>query len=266
LSPPSDVAEPFPDLALDRWRGTRATLHGYVRVLGKIRAALSPRAPHWSHTSLRVMAAGPTTTPMPVGERVVELMLNLLDHRVYVFTNREVRTLALAGQSPAKLCDAVLDAFASLRIPPPIERGVFAELTHGEYDEAAVARYWQALPLIDAALKRLRAEHRGAASPVQLWPHGFDLAVLLFTGRRVPDVDPNDEELSDEQMNFGFSTGDDAIPEPYFYATAYPTPPAADDFWNAPFGAVVTLDRIRTPDDAVEFFEQGQALIDRSRT
>ena len=25
-------------------------------------------------------------------------------------------------------------------------------------------------------------------------------------------------------MNFGFSTGDDNIPAPYFYATAYPTP------------------------------------------
>jgi hypothetical protein len=27
-----------------------------------------------------------------------------------------------------------------------------------------------------------------------------------------------------EQMNFGFSTGDEAIPEPYFYITSYPFP------------------------------------------
>jgi hypothetical protein len=26
-------------------------------------------------------------------------------------------------------------------------------------------------------------------------------------------------------MNFGFSTGDDSIAEPYLYATAYPLPP-----------------------------------------
>jgi hypothetical protein len=31
---------------------------------------------------------------------------------------------------------------------------------------------------------------------------------------------------ADEQMNFGFSTGDGGIPEPYFYATAYPLPAA----------------------------------------
>ena len=29
---------------------------------------------------------------------------------------------------------------------------------------------------------------------------------------------------ANEQMNFGFSTGDGAIPEAYFYATAYPAP------------------------------------------
>ena len=40
----------------------------------------------------------------------------------------------------------------------------------------------------------------------------------------MPGIDPSDEESADEQMNFGFSTGDEAVPEPYFYITAYPTP------------------------------------------
>jgi hypothetical protein len=59
---------------------------------------------------------------------------------------------------------------------------------------------------------------------VQLWPHHFDLALLWLSGRRVPGQDPNDPEYADEQMNFGFSAGDEGIAEPYFYATAYPTP------------------------------------------
>ena len=45
-----------------------------------------------------------------------------------------------------------------------------------------------------------------------------------FSGRLVPGVDPADEESADEQMNFGFVTGDASIPAPYFYATAYPQP------------------------------------------
>lgn len=219
------MAEPsFPNLALDSWRGTRDTLHVYVRVLGQIRAKLAPRAKHWSHVSLRVMAAGPTTTPLLSGDRVVEIILGLLDHRVYVFTNREQRTIPLHGQSAAEFCAALLDTLDRLGIAAPIEPAAFSDRTRGQYDQAAVARFWQALPLIDAVLKRLKAEHPGETSPVQFWPHGFDLAVLLFSGRKVPGVDPADEESSDEQMNFGFSTGDDGIREPYFYATAYPTP------------------------------------------
>jgi len=219
------MTEPFPDLSLSRWRDTRDTLHAYVQVLGTIRATLAPRAKHWSHASLRVTAAGPTTTPLLAGDRVVEVILDLRDHRVGVVTNREERTLALTGQSAAALGAAVLDACARLGLAPPIDRAAFTDTAARVYDAAAAARYWQALTLIDAALKRLKAEHPGESSPVQLWPHGFDLAVLLFTGRKIPGEDPANEEASDEQMNFGFSTGDDAIPEPYFYATAYPTPP-----------------------------------------
>ena len=33
-----------------------------------------------------------------------------------------------------------------------------------------------------------------------------------------------DPEWSDEQMNFGFVTGDGSIPDAYFYVTAYPAP------------------------------------------
>jgi hypothetical protein len=45
-----------------------------------------------------------------------------------------------------------------------------------------------------------------------------------FSGRLVPGMDPADEESADEQMNFGFVTGDGSIPDAYFYVTAYPAP------------------------------------------
>jgi hypothetical protein len=46
--------------------------------------------------------------------------------------------------------------------------------------------------------------------------------MLVFSGKLVDGKDSNDWSSSREQMNFGFSTGDDGIPEPYFYVTAYP--------------------------------------------
>jgi hypothetical protein len=73
-------------------------------------------------------------------------------------------------------------------------------------------------------LKRFKAKQHVETSPVQLWPHHFDIALLVLPGRKIPGEDPRDAELSDEQMNFGFVPGDEGIREPYFYATAYPNP------------------------------------------
>jgi|SRR5581483_1228782 len=65
---------------------------------------------------------------------------------------------------------------------------------------------------------------RGMGGWLKGGSHHFDLALLWFSGRKVPGQDPNDAENADEQMNFGFSVGDEGIPEPYFYITAYPLP------------------------------------------
>ena len=59
---------------------------------------------------------------------------------------------------------------------------------------------------------------------MQVFPHHFDLSLNWFSGRLVPGVDPDEEESADEQMNFGFVTGDASISEAYIYATAYPEP------------------------------------------
>ena len=50
------------------------------------------------------------------------------------------------------------------------------------------------------------------------------IAMLLCSGRKIPDTDHSDPDVSDEQLNFGFVPGDDGIREAYFYATAYPDP------------------------------------------
>ena len=59
-------------------------------------------------------------------------------------------------------------------------------------------------------------------SSINFWSHHFDLALLLFSGNLIPDKDPEDWDNSREQMNFGFSFGDEGVAEPYIYITAYP--------------------------------------------
>lgn len=217
----------FPPLPLAAWKATRSTLHGYVQVLGEVRAALSARQKHSSHRSLRVAAAGLTTTPIPHGAQTVELLLDLGNHRLVISDSHGAQwQQPVRGQSAGEFYDQVSGGLALMGVQVPVDRAKFAMMPPGEYDAAALERFWLALTQVDGLLKRFRGTLRGETGDVQFWPHGLDLAMLWFSGRLVPGKDPNSPRDADEQMNFGFSTGDAGIPEPYFYATAYPLPPA----------------------------------------
>ncbi|NCF69206.1 MAG: hypothetical protein GWP61_24885 [Chloroflexi bacterium] len=220
----------FPSLALADWLATRDTIAVYTQVIGKVRRALTPHQKHWWHVSLRVAATGLTTTPIPAGDKTFELLLDFTHHRLLITTSHgQRRDFPLTGQSVKDFKDQTLALLSELGFEPQIDHTLFEDDSAGTYDETAVFNFWQALSQIDAILKEFKHGFRGESSPVQLWPHHFDLGVNWFSGRLIPDQDPDDPEWSDEQMNFGFSTGDGGIANPYFYITAYPAPAGLTD-------------------------------------
>ncbi len=220
----------FPPLHLAEWRATRDTLHTYARLVGSIRRALMRPQKHWWHISLHTSACGLTTTPMPAGKRTCELTLDLTSHDLTITTSRgDWWDLPLEGQSNRELRESVLGNLEVIGVKPDIERKSFAGEATNPYDADAVDAYWQALSQIDLLLKQFRGELREETSQVQLWPHHFDLSLVWFSGRRVPGVDPANAEEADEQMAFGFSTGDEGTAEPYFYSTAYPWPEGLEE-------------------------------------
>ena len=215
----------FPAFSLADWKPSLITLQTYAKLIGKVRRAFAPRQKHWFHVSLRINATGLTTTAIPAGSKTFELQLDLTAHKLVITSSRGERwETPLTGQPAAQFRDEALAALNVMGIEPDIDHSLFDDDTPGEYDRAAVERYWLALSQIDALFKQFRGELREETGPVQLWPHHIDLAMLWFSGRLVPGQDPANEEYADEQMNFGFTPGDDTIAEPYFYATAYPTP------------------------------------------
>jgi hypothetical protein len=277
------VQTKFPPLPLAEWKPTRDTLHLYARVLGEVRRSLAPYQKHSWHTSLRLNSTGLTTTPIPAVTITYaftfEMALDLTAHQLVISTSWGDRWRSrLRGESAAAICSATLEALDSIGVHIEIDRGPFADEAPRAYDPAAVERFWQALSLVDMTLKRFRGEQRGETGDVQLWPHGFDLAMLWFSGRLIPGQDPKRASRSDEQMNFGFSTGDGGMPEPYFYATAYPVPEGfvglalpADAAWNATGwpGAVMKYEALLSAPDPeaklLDFFRSvhraGSALM-----
>jgi hypothetical protein len=78
-----------------------------------------------------------------------------------------------------------------------------------------------------------------------LWPEHFDVAV------------------TEDEVNYGVSAGDDFHPLPYAYVS--PWTPRTGLFWNAPFGAVRPLDPAHDVDelaaDVAEFLQRGLAQL-----
>ena len=78
-----------------------------------------------------------------------------------------------------------------------------------------------------------------------LWPEHFDVAV------------------TEEEVNYGVSPGDDFHALPYAYVGPWTS--RIGDFWNAPFGAFLTLDPSHDVDrlaaDIGEFFDRGRAEL-----
>lgn len=222
----------FSDLTLSDWVGTRDTIHGYARLLGAIRQGLAPPSKHWWHISLLVGTQGISSTPVPAkgSPLAFEVVLNLVRHEVQIrVSDGRGADLPLGAQSLAGFADGVLGALDSLDIGYVVAREEFEDSAPGTYDEGHAQGFWSNLVQIDRFYKEFKGGIREETGPVQLWPHHLDLALTWFSGRLVEGQDPADWESADEQMGFGFSTGDEGVPEPYFYFSAYPLPDGLDE-------------------------------------
>lgn len=73
-----------------------------------------------------------------------------------------------------------------------------------------------------------------------LWPEHFDVAITVAA------------------VNYGVSPGDDWSERPYAYVG--PHEPRSGEFWNAPFGASRPMAELRSVDEVVAFFREGERL------
>ena len=240
------MSNPFIFPPLTDWEPTRHTLHLYSRVVGTVPRTHAPFHPQWWHISLKVTPDGLTTDAMPLptegGETGGEfwLTMNLRRHVITVETNESVwREFDMrAGLSATEMGDQVLSALAELGLEGEYARAKFESDEPLTYDPAAVERFRDALFQVDRIFKEHRATLDRNPGPVQLWPHGFDLAFEWFGSKEVEHEENGKVERLPSQLNLGFYPGD-AGNAAYFYSNpwpfesavllAHPLPPGA--FW-----------------------------------
>jgi hypothetical protein len=210
------------DRPAETWAATRDTLHQRCRAVGAVAREHGTPLPHWWHVALLPLGPALVTRPLrtatgtefriavdPVaGTARVENPVAVVEHPLGVPTPEFVDWLSTTCSDQGAAVDLDPGDFAA---PDILDPGHVAAIA-GMFDAVA------------GTLHRFAEEIGGEQSPVQLWPHHFDMALTWFSGRRVPGIDPGDIEAAAEQITVGFSTGDQAVRAPYVYATAYPQP------------------------------------------
>ena len=229
----------WPALPLEAWEPTRATLHMWTQIVGKIRLALSPRVNHFWHSPLYVSARGLTTSLIPCEDGSFEILFDFIEHVLLIQkSDGTARRLALAPRSVADFYAEIMALLRAMGIevkiwPVPVELDdpipFEQDRIHAAYDPGYVGRFWQILLSVDAIFKEFRGEFIGKCSPVHFFWGSFDLAVTRFSGRRAPlgpDADLiTREAYSHEVSSVGWWPGDGSTKYPAFFAYAAPEPP-----------------------------------------
>lgn len=246
---PSSGPEVWPDLPLEAWKDTYATLHMWTQIVGKVRLSLAPMINHWWQAPLYVTATGLTTSPIPCADRTFQIDFDFVDHRLWIRTNTGAgQTFALKSRTVAAFYRELMDALHTLGIdvhiwtmPQEVEAPIPFEYdeVHATYDPEYAQRLWRILVQGDRVLNRFRSGFLGKCSPVHFFWGSFDLAVTRFSGRRAPVHAGGVPYLADrvvresyshEVSSGGFWPGGGAVPEPAFYAYAYPEPEGFRDY------------------------------------
>jgi hypothetical protein len=267
----------WPPLPLDGWADTYATLHMWTQVVGKIRLACAPTQNHSWHVTLYPTPRGLCTGPIPDGPRTFEMHFDFIAHQLRVtVSDGSTAAVALEPISVAEFHRLVMEALSGLGIhvkiwtrPQEVERAVPFEqdFEHAAYDPDAALRHWQILTHTERVLQNFRSDFVGKVSPIHWFWGGFDLAHTRFSGRTAPTHPggiPNMadriavEAYSHEVYSVGFWPGGPAVPEPAYYAYAYPEPDGFAEADVRPEGArysealrefILPYDAVRTSPD-----------------
>src|SRR5262245_51710938 len=90
----------WPALPLEAWEPTRATLHMWTQVVGRLRLASIPLMNDGWQATPYVTARWPTTSPVPSEEETFESVFDFIAHNLLIQKNEgTVKTLRFAPRS-----------------------------------------------------------------------------------------------------------------------------------------------------------------------
>jgi len=216
------VALVFP--SLNDFTATRRTLQLYSRAVAAIPRAYAEPHPQWWHVSLNVRPDGLVTDTIVLPDGVeMQLKMDLEQHEILLVKGTEVLRIwdMATGLTSTTLGDQIINTVEALGLTGgDYGREKFADDEIPAYDPDSAAKFLIALTNADRIFKAHSASLSGKVSPVQLWPHGFDLAFEWY-GTRVQIYEEHGAvQEAPAQLNLGFYPEDTG--NAYFYSNPWP--------------------------------------------
>ena len=213
--------DPFLPELPEHWEDTRATLHAYALGVGAIPRAHAEAHPRWWHVSLTVVDKGLVTDEVPLaGGGTLRLLMDLTEHRVVLSTSGgDTHSFSIEqGLTATAFADRLIGTAAEYGLEGAYQRDKFENDDPRSYDRKAAGTFLRILVDVNAVFREHIESLDGEVSPVQMWPHGFDLAGEWF-GTRVEAYE-EDGEVTDypSHLDLGFYPAG----RPYFYSNPWP--------------------------------------------
>ena len=278
-------AKLWPTLSYEQFKPTRYLLHMMLQVVGKLKLS-KPFHAQWAEVPLWPTARGLTTGPIPYREGAYEVRADFITHEIHWLTSSGTSgKMALGPMSVATFADRFMaqlrsdgiDTEISLmpqEIPDPVP---FNEDTQERpYDREQAHAFWRILLSVQRVMQQFQGRFTGKTQPVGLMWGTFDIRLALYNGK--PATPASDagfirrNAMNAELMEMGWWAGDDAYPQPAFYAFTWPQPAGIENARIAPAAArwgakqgefLFDYDSLRqsaTPDqDLLAFFESTYA-------
>lgn len=214
------MSDLFPTLP-DDWEATRATLHAYAHGVGAIARVHGIAHPKWWHISLKVNPGGLRTESIPLPDGgTVDLRMDLRHHHVVLeASSGDSTTISMTeGLTGTEFGDRVAAAASALGLAGDYDRAKFENDEPRDYSPAAAETFFDALVNVETTMQRHRATLGSNVGPIQVWPHGFDLAFEWYGTRVEVHEEEGEKNEIPSQLNFGFYPAGRA----YFYSNPWP--------------------------------------------
>src|ERR1041385_3752982 len=107
----------WPELILEDWQDTLATVHLWTQIVGKIRMKLTPLVNHWWNVTLYVSARGLTTAPKRYRDGIFDHEIDFVGHALRIeCSDGATASVELKPQSVSAFYSAVMQALRDLGI------------------------------------------------------------------------------------------------------------------------------------------------------